>query len=516
MTFPSVVHLVIRNARRFRNSAAVVCADRVTSHAELAARVARRAGALDARGVRPGDRVALLAGNSDGYIETLLATLWLGAVACPLNVRWSPGDVAATVRHIEPAMTVVDRARLERFGTVLDPDQLVLLNETSSGGAGEPGTLGADGPSLPASERGGDDVALLLFTGGTTGFPKAAMLSHTNVLTAALAMRAVGCGSVGTYLHVAPLFHLAGVQLMVSHLMGGEGPQVVLPSFDPTQALATIERHRISNTLLVPTMLRVLLDHPHRARYDLSSLRRIHYGASPMPAALLADARAALGDLEFVQGYGMTETMLTTTLPPEAHHASGHRREVASSLGQPHPTIEIVVRDQWGQEVPDGTIGEFTVRGPTVMSGYYRDESATAAIIRDGWLHTGDAGYVDSEGYLYLVDRLKDIIVTGGENVASARVEDVLMSHPDVSAAAVVGLPDPRWGERVHALVVPTRGNAPTAEGLRAFCREHLAGFMVPRTIEFRDGLPVSAAGKVLKKALRDELRGAPPDFPVS
>ncbi|HEY3686807.1 MAG TPA: AMP-binding protein [Streptosporangiaceae bacterium] len=501
-----VTHVLHRNRQRRPDQACLVDGVGVATHDEVAARVAALAGGLRASGVGAGDRVAIVAANSARYVEALFAILWAGAIACPVNHRLAPREVLDLLGGVGASAVFVDgTCPVPADG--LRPGVRTVVDLT--GGPGTSGTVPyeemARSDAIPDSGRSGDDIALLLSTGGTTGRAKQAALSHANVVSAGLAQLAAGSGTGEVFVHVAPLFHLAGMQMMVTHLLGGGGPQAFLPRFTPDGFMAAVEAHRATDTLLVPTMLRTVLAAPARAGFDLTSLRRIFYGAAPMPGDLLEQAATALPSAGFVQGYGMTETLLTVTLPPEAHSAAARRRGLTRSVGRAHPGVDVSIRDAAGAELPTGEVGEIAVRGPSVMRGYYGDPDATREVVREGWLYTGDGGRMDAEGYLYLADRIKDMIVTGGENVFSVEVEDVLLGHPEVEQAAVIGIPDGTWGETVHAIVVAAPGAAARPAGIRDFCRERLAGYKCPRTVEFRDALPLSAAGKVLKAQLRAE-----------
>jgi acyl-CoA synthetase (AMP-forming)/AMP-acid ligase II len=277
-------------------------------------------------------------------------------------------------------------------------------------------------------------------------------------------------------------------------------PHIILPGFRPADVLDAIERHRVTGTCLVPTMVALLLDDPGFADRDLSSLRRIVYGASTMPQATLERALSALPGVGFVQSYGMTElSPIATLLAPQDHTPDRLR-----SAGRAAPHTELRVVDPADDnDLPTGQVGEILVRGANVMTGYWNRPEETESALRGGWMHTGDAGYLDPDGYLYVVDRFKDMIITGAENVYSAEVENALMHHPAIASCAVVGLPDPRWGERIHAVVVLAAGAAADEQELRDHVRRLIAGYKVPRSVEFRDALPMSGAGKILKNQLR-------------
>jgi acyl-CoA synthetase (AMP-forming)/AMP-acid ligase II len=348
--------------------------------------------------------------------------------------------------------------------------------------------------------RGGDDLLGIFYTGGTTGFPKGVMLSHDNILTSVLGTQTTGhwADPHGSTLHVAPLFHLAAAANWASQLTVG-GAHVTLPGFDPAQMLAAVEEHRISTALLVPTMIQLVVDHPDATHRNVDSVKTLIYGASPITAALLERAMKVFRHADFVQAYGMTELApVATVLTPEDHR-EGRLRSAGRAAA--HAEVRIVGPDDEPLAVRE--VGEVVCRGSHVMQGYWNQPEATAEALRGGWMHTGDLGYLDEEGYLFITDRLKDMIITGGENVYSTEVENALGSHPAVAACAVVGVPDEVWGERVHAVVVLRPGAIATGDVLRAHCRARNADYKAPRSWEFTDALPLSNTGKVLKHVIR-------------
>ncbi|MFK8850125.1 acyl-CoA synthetase [Streptomyces sp. Ac-502] len=479
---------------------------RVTTAARCADRTARLAAGMEALGVRPGFRVALLSLNSDRFHETLLATWWLGAAIVPLNTRWSAAEVEFALRHSGACVLFVDDACA------------VLASELKGGkiavvycgdGIAPEGALFYEEMLEPTpindSGTGGDAPAGIFYTGGTTGFPKGVVLSHTNLVSSALGSQAtlplVTPG--GSCLHAAPMFHLAALALWTAQLLVG-GTHVILPAFTPQGVLRAVERHRVDSALLVPTMLQRLLEHPQRPHTDLSSLRRLVYGGSPIPESTLAEARAALPGVDLVQAYGMTELAPIATLLGPADH---QRPDTARSCGRAaaHTQVRILAAD--GAEAARGQVGEVAVRGANVMLGYWNDPQQTSHAVREGWMHTGDSGWMDEHGYVTIVDRIKDMIISGGENVYSTEVENALLHHPAVAGCAVIGVPDATWGERVHAVVVLAGEGQTTADGLRAHCKELIAGYKCPKTVEFVSELPISPAGKVLKEHLRKARR---------
>lgn len=494
-----------RSVQQDPHSVMTIFGDRRRTFAEVADRVARLAGGLHRLGVGRGDRVAVLALNSDRYSELVLAVAWADAVIVPVNTRWSTEEIASSLADSSTAALVVDdafaglvpelRQRCPQLARVVDASEGRVLDD----GTGYEELVASSAP-IDDARRGGDQLAGLFYTGGTTGSPKGVMLSHANLVTSALGNAASRwlLRPGGVYLHAAPMFHLADLAVWLVALEIGAS-HVVVPSFAPTAVMEAIERHQVTDVMLVPTMVQAIVDHPSVRTYDLASLRSVLYGASPIPVALLERAMTALPSAGFVQAYGMTELSPTATLlGPGDHHG-----RFLESAGRAAPHAEIRIVDDQDREVPRGTIGEVVVRGGHVMLGYWNRPEETATALRGGWMHTGDAATMDEAGYVYLVDRIKDMIVTGGENVYSAEVENAVARHPAVAQCAVIAVPDPDWGERVHAVVVLRPGATATAEDIRAHAKALIAGYKAPRSVEFVDSLPLSGAGKVLKRDLR-------------
>ncbi|MFJ2158081.1 long-chain fatty acid--CoA ligase [Streptomyces sp. NPDC087856] len=490
--------------------------ERTRTFGEVADRVARLAGGLRGIGVRRGDRVAMLALNSDRYSEYVLAVPWADAVLNPLNVRWSAAEVGYALRDSATRVLLVDDAFAPMVPALRaaypDLDRVIHTGEgpLPEGALAYEELLAAADP-LEDARRSGDQLAGLFYTGGTTGFPKGVMLSHANLITAWTGSMATGYlgGPDSLTLHVAPLFHLAGLAAWGTTLLIG-GSHVIIPAFEPVAVLKAIAEHRVTDVLLVPTMIQLLVDHPEIDAHDLTSLRAMTYGASPIPQAVLERAMKALPEVSFIQAFGMTELAPVATFLGPADHVEGHR---LLSAGRAAPHVEIRVVDFEDAEVPTGTVGEITVRGGNVMLGYWGQPEETRAAVRDGWMHTGDGGYLDGEGYLYIVGRLKDMIVTGGENVYAAEVENAVARHPAVAQCAVIGVPDAEWGERVHVVVVLHPGAEVELDELREHTRTLIAGYKTPRSMEVVHALPMSGAGKILKRELRrrhwtDQQRG--------
>lgn len=498
-----------RSLRSTPHDTMTICGERVRTFAEVADRVARLAGGLRSLGAREGDRIAILSLNSDRYHEYLLATPWAGAVVNPINVRWSLAEIAYSLRDSDTRMLLIDDAFLPLLPELRSQLSDLTVVVHCGDGATPEGTQAYEelvraGDPVDDTHRSGSDLAGIFYTGGTSGHPKGVMLTHDNLMTSALGALASGLflTSGGPLLHAPPMFHLADLAIWLEQVSHG-GMHVFIPSFRPDSVLEAVQRHRISDLLLVPTMVQMLVDHPTLADYDTTSLQAVLYGGSPISAALLQRAAERLPTASFVQAYGMTEVSpIATLLSPQDHHDPVLRR--SGGRAAPHSEVRIVGDDD--TELPRGEIGEITVRGGHVMAGYWGQPEETATSLRGGWMHTGDAGYMDAAGYVFVVDRLKDMIVSGGENVYSVEVESALARHPAVATCAVIGVPDERWGERVHAVVVLVAAQAPSqdlADELREHCKSLIGGYKVPRGFEFVDELPMSAAGKVLKRDLR-------------
>ena len=485
---------------------ATIYRGRVRTWAQCADRVARLAAALRAIGVQRGDRVAMLALNSDHYHDYFFAVPWAGAVLNPVNTRWSPAEIAYSLIDSQTRVLIVD----DEFSAIAQtlrkecPDLTAVIH---CGDAPVPRDflsieqLIASHEPVGDAYRGGDDLAGVFYTGGTTGSPKGVMLSHSALLTSALGFTAHGdtITRSGISLHAAPMFHLADIGAWMSRNCVG-GTHVIVPTFEPASVVEAISRYRVTDLLLVPTMIHMLVDSAAARAADLSSVQHLVYGGSPISEAILDRVEKVMPTVNLVQAYGMTELSPVITVLDAASHQNPRLRRSAGRAA-PHAQVRIV--DESDTEVPLGVIGEVVVRGGHVMLGYWNRPEETARALCRGWLHTGDGAYMDECGYVFIVDRLKDMIVSGGENVYSAEVENALAKHPAVAACAVIGVPDDRWGERVHAVVVPAAGASAAAVELREYCKTVIAGYMAPRSIEFVDQLPLSGAGKVLKRDLR-------------
>ena len=491
------MHTFASPLQRARSTAgrrtAVVCGDLTLTWEQTAERCGRLAGALVQLGLQRGDRVAVVALNCHRYLELYQAVPAAGLVLVPLNTR----HVEAELRY-----AMVDSgARV--LATDRDPGPLAsLVERVVRLDTGEYDALLADSPEV---ELGvgvtQDDLAGLFYTGGTTGAAKGVMLSHRNLLANTISsLLTIGLQPEDRWLAMAPMFHAAGTFCVLGATWIGAS-HVVLPAFDPATALDLLERKRCTATIAVPAMLAAMNEEQLARPRDTGSLRVLTHGAAPVATEVLRRATAAFPAAELVHLYGTTECApLVTASIHEERLLDGPR---ARSCGQALVGVEVAVLDPFGKRLPVGEVGEVAVRGPNVMQGYWDKPAETAQALVDGWYRSGDLGRLDEDGYLFLVDRAKDMVVTGGENVYCTEVEEALYRHAAVLEAAVFGVPDERWGEAVHAVVVPR--SPVTADELLAHCRELVAGYKVPKVVDVTDvPLPKSGAGKVLKRQLRD------------
>jgi fatty-acyl-CoA synthase len=503
-----------RAARLFGTKIGVIDGERRFTYAEFAERAGRLAGVLVTRGVRPGDRVAYLAYNSHPLLEGYFGVLEAGGILLPLNVRLAPQELAY----------ILDDAGVRLL--FIDADFLPLLDEMQAGMSGRPEVvwLGSRPDTrseplyedllaeVPAGEQrppeiDEDAVAELFYTSGTTGLPKGVMLTHRNLYLHALStMATLSVADDEVQLHTIPLFHVNGWGTPQALTAAG-GTHVMLRRFDPGEALRLIEAERVTRFFAVPTMLTMILNHADIAKYDLSSLRRVMLGGAPTPVELVRQAEKILRCTVHA-GYGLSETSpVLTTAWSRSHLCGGDdaRTRRQASTGTPIVGADVRVVTEDGGEVPwDGdSVGEIVARSNVVMAGYWNDPEGTAAIIHDGWFHTGDMAVVDPDGYITIVDRKKDIIISGGENISSVEIEKVLFEHPAVLESAVVAVPDARWGEVPKALVALRPGASATEEELIAFCRDRLARFKSPQSVDFFESLPKGGTGKILKARLR-------------
>jgi long-chain acyl-CoA synthetase len=504
-----------RAAERYGEMTGVAAGARDLSYRELARRVGGLGAALEALRVRPGERIGFMGVNSLAHLECWLGVPAFGRVLVDLNYRLAEDELAFMLDDCELEVLICDREQLARAESLRARRSSLKTLILDDGDAAEGGD--ADCPSYEglidrepaaAGRTDPDAVAAICYTGGTTGVPKGVMLSHANLLAnASHNLIATGHSNADSWLHVCPMFHVAGIANVLACTWVG-ARQVLLPRFAPDAVAGAIAGERITHTVLVPTMLAMLLEELERNPAELGSLRHVQYAASPIPPELQRRVLERF-DCDIAQFYGMTEAAPTVSqMTPE-----DHRRGIAGeepyrtrlgSVGAPVVGVQAEARGDDGRRLLPGEVGEIWVRGPNVMLGYWNRPRATAEATCDGWYRSGDAAYSDADGYMYLVDRVKDMIITGGENVYSIEVESVLSEHPAVLEAAVFGVPDSRWGEAVHAVVTVTGESGVQARELREHCRARIAGYKVPRSIDLQsEPLPRSSAGKVLKNVLR-------------
>jgi long-chain acyl-CoA synthetase len=506
------VGYALRRARQLHPDAiAAYDGERSIAFAQFADRVTRISNALREMGVRPGDRVAVLMLNSLRYFELYHAVPLAGAIVVPINIRWNPAEIVFGLSDSGTRLLVVDDyfARVAPALSASLPELQYLFagnGACPAGMADYEARLAAAEPSAPDGPLPDEnDVVALFYTSGSTGGPKGVMLTHKNLY--ANAMHGIVAQAITkdwVWLHAAPMFHVADGTVVYSLVMQG-GRSCFMPAFDPEACLKAIERYRVTHTFVVPAMLNAMVNHPSFNRYDTSSLRMMIYGASPMPLDLLQRAQEKL-HCPFAQGYGLTEASPTLTyLGPEDHALANAGEQFApvKSAGRPLVGVEVRVVDAMDRELPPGEVGEVVARGDNIMKGYWNQPAHTRDTLRGGWLHTGDMGMFDTRGYLYILDRKKDMIKPGGENVYSPEVESMIASHPEVLEVSVIGLPDEKWGEAIKAVVVRRPGSALTEQGLIDYCRERMAHFKCPASVDFMDALPKGGTGKVQKTVLR-------------
>ncbi len=510
---PTVIDELLDRAVRERPEDVAVVSDRVRwTYRQLGDRVARIGAALRGIGVRVGDRVAILDKNSEHYLALYFALPKIGAIAVPLNYRLAPPELEFIVDDASALVLLFSKeyeAAVDQIrGALTKTEHLICLEEPVSWARSLDDVVGDAHGSPSPLDADPERILLQMYTSGTTGRPKGAMLTHKNLVSNTLtAMHERDYTAKDIYLHVAPLYHIADCELFygMSYAMGGN---VVLREFRPEAVLRAIAEERVSVAFLVPAMINALLEHPGLESYDLSSLRLIVYGGSAIPEDRL---RAALSRLpcQLSQGYGLTETSpILCVLPTDDHvlqrSDAPERIRRIQSCGRPAWGVEVKVFDENDVECEDEVVGEIVARGDNIMKGYYNRPDATEEAMRGGWFHTGDMAFRDADGYIYIVDRKKDMIVSGGENIYPREVEEVLFKHPAVLDAAVIGVPSEKWGEEVKAVVALRDGKNASGQELIEHCRSQLAHYKAPKSVDLVDTLPRNPSGKVLKRELRE------------
>ncbi|MEW6262388.1 MAG: long-chain-fatty-acid--CoA ligase [Thermodesulfobacteriota bacterium] len=497
-----------RTARIHPDRTATVFEGARLTYRQLDQRVNRLANALLALGLARRDRLTVLAENTPKYLEVYFAAGKIGVSVTPLNFRLADPEIVHIVTDSEATVFLAGdgyearaaglRERLPhvRHWITLDkpaPDFLDYEDLLAGAIEAEPG--------LDVDEN---DLAVLLYTGGTTGLPKGVMLSHRAIMTGVVsAVLGFNFSRQDATCFILPLFHVSFWPALAVLLVGGK--VVINRKPDLNGILKLIQDEKCTHINAVPTIYGWMLQFADVDAYDLSSLRSISYAGSPFPPELLKQCLKKFGP-QFEQVYAMTECVGGTYLPPEDHVLEGERSRLLASAGRPTLSVDLEVRDENDHPVQPGQIGEVTLRGKCAMAGYWKNPELTAEALRNGWFHTGDMGYLDEEGYLFLVDRKADMIITGGENVYPKETEDVLYEHPAVAMAAVVSAPDERWGERVQAVVVLKQGQSATAEEIMAHCKKKLAGYKCPKAVEFWESIPTTPVGKILRKDVKKKF----------
>ncbi|MFQ6396205.1 acyl-CoA synthetase [Nocardia sp. KC 131] len=497
-----------RNAHRYADKIALSEGDRELTYAELGARVNTLSAALRDLGISSGDIVAVLLYNRVEFIETMLAASRIGAAILPLNYRLSPAEWQYILEHSN-AVAILTEAEFAAGIDELAPTLPKVRHKVTLDAAGDPSWLEYNallrrhcGLTTPLVDVEPDALQRLMYTSGTTSRPKGVMITHQNVIWKNLAhILEFSLTAEDHTLVCGPLYHVGGMDLPGLATFHAGGRLSLIRRFDAAAVVDAIEKLRPTNVWLAPSMMNALLQLPDILDRDTSSIRFITGGGEKMPIPLLDRIAGAFPDAWFADAYGLTETVSGDTI-----NDADHMRSKVGSVGRAVAHVRIAIFDEHDGPVPAGMLGEIVIRGPKVMTGYWRDERATRDALRNGWFHTGDLGRLDEDGYLYIEDRKKDMIVSGGENIATPEVERVLYENPDVVEAAVVGMPHARWGEVPMAFVVLRAGSALDAEGLKDFCRTRLAKYKVPAAIECVESLPRTPSGKVLKRILRESI----------
>jgi fatty-acyl-CoA synthase len=487
------------HAQRTPDRLAIIYDDQRITYADLHDRILRMAGFLTGREVREGDVVAVVMRNSVAFIEIAFAVSHLGAVFLPINFRLANAEVAFITGNAEAVLVFADS---ELAASVEGLKASVLLVDAASQ-ADSRNLAGRDGPTPSMQFRAPQDLFRLMYTSGTTDRPKGVMHSYENFYWKNVDhVIALGLTAQDRLLVVGPLYHVGAFDLPGMAVLWQGGMLCLLRDFEPAVVLETIAREQLTCAWFAPVMMARLMSHPGREAYDRTSLRWVIGGGERTPEQLIVAWATLFPNARYIDGYGLTESCSGDTLME-----AGREIEKIGSTGRALPHVELEIRDDTGAVLPPNTPGEICLRGPRITKGYWKDPEKTASSFFGDWFRTGDVGYLDTEGFLFLTDRKKDMIISGGENIASSEVERLIFLLPQVSEVAVIGVPDPRWGEVPAAVVVLKEGAQLDLATLDRHCRAHLAGFKVPKRLVIQDSLPRNPSGKVLKRTLRETLQ---------
>lgn len=513
----NLVDVLLNNVRRYPEKNAIICGDIRLTYREFNSRCNQLANSFDYLELQRGDHIALLSKNCHIHFELFFACAKGGVVFIPLNYRLSPREIIYILNDSESKCLFFAKEYFHTINAIhnelRDVKSYVCIDEPREGFLYYEELIKKGDPREPdVSFINEEDVVTIFYTSGTTGYPKGAMISHKNRISDMMnqVIDNEYIEPEDIHLNVGPLYHIGALSQSQGHIYRG-GSVVVLKEFDPKKIYELIEKERINSFWAAPTMIQMLLDYPEKDKYDLSSIKTITYAGSPMPLGLLRRAIEFFGPNKLIQFFGMTETgPQVSHLRRKDHLFEGTEKQLRRlrSVGIECQNVHVRIVDDNDQDLPIGEVGEILVKSDGVTKGYWKKPEETQKAIKDGWFHTGDMGYLDEDRYLYIVDRKKDMIITGGENVYSAEVENVLYMHPAISEAAVIGVPHEKWVETVKAIVVLKPGVSVTEEEIIDFCKKNLASYKKPTSVEFVNELPKTASGKILKRELRERYGG--------
>ena len=498
-----------RNSIEYPNKTAVVFQEKRFTFKEINNRINRLANAFKGMGVRKGERVAILAQNCHQYVETFFACAKAGLVILPLNAKLAGPELSYIINDASASLLIIEKCFADITDSIRSElktvNNLIIIGDLPNDDYQS--LIAKYSPEEPDIMIDEDDLFCLLYTSGTTGKPKGVMLTHKNILTNTVNhVSAFNFNHEDNTLIVAYLYHIAAQWPLLSHYYIG-ATSIILKKFEPEQAVKAIERERVTTVNAVPIMIEGLLNQLDMEDHDLSSLRWIGYGASPMPIPVLKRALDKFGPL-MVQVYGLTESGgVVTWLSRNDHVLNGSDNAMnrTKSCGKSIVNVDVKVVNESGNTISSGQVGEIIVKGENIMKGYWSKPQATKDTIKEGYLYTGDLATVDEEGYIYIIDRKKDMIISGGENVYSREIEDLILTHPAVNDVAVIGIPDKKWGESVKAVVILQQGKSISEDEIIKYCRHRIAGYKIPKSVEFVSELPRNSTGKLLKKELREK-----------